>query len=263
VLGNLVNYHRHLSMRPAWERVSPEDSSRAAFLNHHRFPGAVNGSLDYYDQGMLVAFDVDVALRLGGDSLDGALRDFYGAWAGRGPGYTTADVLKFLAARHAAAGAIAVRGVQAPAGQRTEDSLRALGFEPKRTDVGFLGVVLEGNTGPKLTDVADTSPAAAAGLAAGDELLAVDGRPFRLGALRYCLQRRGTLSLTLRRGQRTFHAEVTVGKRSEVTALVWAGNASQAQRVRAWLGTEDFHPETGAAISLEAHENFHGIQTVL
>jgi predicted metalloprotease with PDZ domain len=263
VLGNLVNYQRHLSMRPAWGRVSAEDSSRAAFLNHHRFPGAVNGSLDYYDQGMLVAFDVDVALRASGDSLDVALRDFFEAWAGRGQGYTSAEVLQFLAARHPQAGAIAAKGVQEPAGQCTEASLRTLGFLPKWSEVGFLGVVLEGNAGPKVVDVADTSPAAEAGLAAGDEILAVDGRPFRLGLLRYCLQRRRGLSLTLRRGQRTFGVEVAVGKRSEVTELVWTGDASQAERVRAWLGTPDFPLAAGAHIPLEAHENFHGIQTVL
>ena len=263
VLGNVVNYYRHLAMRPAWGRVSAVDSSRAAFLNHHRFPGSVNGSLDYYDQGMLVAFDVDVALRTRDDSLDAALRDFFGVWAGRGAGYTSEDVLQFLRARHPEAGAIAARGVWEPGGQRTDASLRELGFEAVRADVGFLGVVLDGNTGPRVSVVADTSPAAQAGLASGDELLAVDGRPFRLGALRYCLRRRKGVSLTLRRAERTFRAEVEVGTRSDVSALKWAGDASQAERVRAWLGTQGFRPKAGEAIPLEAYDNFHGIQTVL
>jgi predicted metalloprotease with PDZ domain len=262
VLSNLVNYHRHLSSRPAWGRVSAVDSSRAAFLNHHRFPGAVNGSLDYYDQGMLVAFDVDVALRKAGDSLDAALRDFFAAWAGRGAGYRTEDVLHFLHARLPEAGAVAARGAQEPGGQCTEASLRALGFEVVRADVGYLGVVLDGNAGPKVSDVADTSPAAQAGLAPGDELLAVDGRPFRLAALRYCLQHRKGVSLTLRRQERTLRAEVEVGSRSEVSVLKWAGDGGQAERVRAWLGS-DFRPAAGEPISLDAYDNFHGIQTLL
>jgi predicted metalloprotease with PDZ domain len=263
VLGNLVNYHRHLAMRPAWGRVSAVDSSRAAFLNHHRFPGAVNGSLDYYDQGMLVAFDVDVALRKAGDSLDAAFRDFFSAWAGRGAGYRSDDVLQFLQARLPEAGALATRGVREPGGSRTEASLRALGFEVVHADIGYLGIVLDGNTGPKVNDVADTSPAAMAGLAPGDELLTIDGRPFRLAALRYCLQHRRGVSLTFRRQERMLRAEVEVGKRSDVVALTWAGDAGQAERVRAWLGATDFRPQAGEAIPLDAYDNFHGIQTVL
>ena len=57
--SNVVNYWRHLAMRPAYARASVADSSRATFLNHHRYPGAWNSSIDYYDAGMLVAFDVD------------------------------------------------------------------------------------------------------------------------------------------------------------------------------------------------------------
>lgn len=242
--------------------MSALDSSRAAFLNHHRFPGAVNGSLDYYDQGMLVAFDVDVALRMAGDSLDAAFRDFFSAWAGRGAGYRSEDVLQFLHTRLPEAGALAARGVQEPAGPRTEASLRELGFDAVRTDVGYLGVVLKDNTGPKVSDVADTSPAAQAGLAPGDELLALDGRPFRLAALRYCLQHRKGVSLSFRRQERTLRAEVEVGRRSDVTALIWAGDGRQLERVRGWLQAPDFHPRDGEAIPLDAYDNFHGIQTL-
>jgi predicted metalloprotease with PDZ domain len=262
-LGNLVNYHRHLKMRPAWGRVSPMDSSRAAFLNHHRFPGAVNGSLDYYDQGMLIAFDVDVALRRAGDSLDAAMRDLFAAWAGHRAGYTSEDVLSFLSARHPEVGAIAARGVREPGGLVTEASLRQLGFELLHADVGFLGVVLEGNTGPRVSDVADASPAGEAGLAAGDEFLAVEGRPFRLGILRYCLERRREVPLTVRRGERIFSALVPVGRRSEVSRLSWAGSEAEGELVRSWLGAPDFRPAPGESIGLEAYDNFHGIQTVL
>jgi len=263
VLSNLVNYHRHLAMRPAWARVSPVDSSRATFLNHHRFAGAVNASLDYYDQGMLVAFDVDVALRQEGDSLDAAMRDLFSRWAGRGNGYTSEDALGFFSARSPRAGEVAARGVREAAGVQTLASLQSLGFDVFREEVGFLGVVLQDNQGPHVHDVADASPAAEAGLAAGDELLAVEGRPYRLGLLRYCLERRPAVSLTVRRAERTWSLQVPLGRRSEVSRLLWAGSAAQAEHLRRWLGGAAFQPAAGEGLPLEAYDNFHGIQRVL
>jgi len=263
VLSNLVNYHRHLFMRPAVGRVSPLDSSRATFLNHHRFPGAVNASLDYYDQGMLLAFDLDVALRETGDSLDATLRDLFSAWANRGAGYTSEDVLRFFSQRRPEVGAIASRGVLEAGALDTLASLRRLGFELSEADVGFLGVVLEGNAGPRVIDVADGSPAQGAGLAAGDELTAVEGRPYRLAVLRYCLAHRQEVSLTVRRSERSFEARVRVGRRRETAAVRGAGTESQAARVRGWLGQAGFRPAPGEEFPLEAYDNFHGIQTVL
>jgi len=263
VVGNLVNYHRHLQMRPAWARVSPEDSSRAAFLNHHRFPGAVNGSLDYYDQGMLIAFDVDAVLHASGDSLDAAMRDFYAEWVGRGAGYTSEDVLKFFSARLPEAGAVAARGAREPGALKTLESLRLFGFEHEMEEVGYLGVVLDGESGPRLSDVADASPAGEAGLAAGDELVAVEGRPFRLNVLRFCLERRREVSLTVRRGERTWSVVVPVGRRSEVSGVKWVGTDAQAERLRQWLGMPTLVLRPGRRFPSGAHDNFHGIQTVL
>ena len=129
--------------------------------------------------------------------------------------------------------------------------------------ISRVGVVLEGNTGPRVSDVADASPAGEAGLAAGDEFLAVEGRPFRLGILRYCLERRREVPLTVRRGERIFSALVPVGRRSEVSRLSWAGSEAEGELVRSWLGAPDFRPAPGESIGLEAYDNFHGIQTVL
>jgi predicted metalloprotease with PDZ domain len=263
VLSNLVNYHRHLTMRPAWGRVSPEDSSRAAFLNHHRFPGALNASLDYYDQGMLVAFDVDAVLRAAGDSLDAAMRELFSTWSGRGTGYSSEDVLQFFRARNTEAGDVAAKGTQQAAGLQTHASLRRLGFEVDTHEVGFLGVLLEGLSGPRLSDVADASPAGEAGLAAGDELLAVEGRPYRLNVLRFCLERRREVALTVRRGERSFSLVVPVGRRREVSLLSWVGSEAQADGVRRWLSAPAYRLEPGRPIPLGAYENFHGIQTVL
>lgn len=264
LFANLVNYHRHLEMRPAWERVSPQDSSRATFLNHHRFPGAVNASLDYYDQGMLLAFDLEVELRSAGDSLDAAMRDLFAAWSGRGSGYSSDDIRAFFAARRPAAGQLVAEGAGRPAAVQTEHSLRRLGFEVERGEVGFLGLLLDGEgTGPRLRDVSDASPAAEAGLAPGDELLGIDGRPFRPGVLRYCIERSQRIALLVRRGERTWTVDVPVARRSELRRMRWAGTGAQSDAVGRWLGVADFRPEPGQAFPLGAHDNFHGIQTIL
>ncbi|MEO6577163.1 MAG: hypothetical protein ABIP89_25165, partial [Polyangiaceae bacterium] len=63
LLSNVVNYFKHLSAIPAYARVSAKDSSITTFLNHNRYPGSVNNTIDYYDKGMLIAFDMDIAFR--------------------------------------------------------------------------------------------------------------------------------------------------------------------------------------------------------
>ena len=59
----MVGYFNHLTTQPAYRRVSGADSSYASDLNHAKYAGRVNNSIDYYDKGMLVAFGVDATLR--------------------------------------------------------------------------------------------------------------------------------------------------------------------------------------------------------
>src|SRR5690606_24970521 len=70
----VAGYDHHLSAQPAYQRVSATDSSLATYLNHAKYPGRVNNSIDYYDKGMLIAFALDVQLRGRGQSLDSAFR---------------------------------------------------------------------------------------------------------------------------------------------------------------------------------------------
>ena len=87
LLSNVVNYLRTMNPHPAYERVSAADSSRASFLNHNRYPGSVNNTIDYYDKGMLIAFDVDAALRLVGKTdLDREMRPSTRARSARATG---------------------------------------------------------------------------------------------------------------------------------------------------------------------------------
>ncbi len=98
----VVNYYRHLAVLPAYRRVSALDSSAATYLNHAKYPGRVNNAIDYYDKGMLIAFNLDAVLRgdAGGSGLDGAFSAFYEEYVGRGLGYTTADVCDFFGRLH-------------------------------------------------------------------------------------------------------------------------------------------------------------------
>lgn len=125
-----------------------------------------------------------------------------------------------------------------------------------------LAVPTAENSGLRVSDVSDVSSAAEAGLAAGDELPAVEGRPYRLAVLRYFLERRREVSLRVRRGERSWNVVVPVLKHTEVTRLVWEGSAAQAEHIHRWLGA-DFQPQRGEAIPLSAYDNFHGIQRVL
>lgn len=263
LLSNVVHYWRHLTALPAYARVAADDSSRATFLNHNRYPGSVNAAVDYYDLGMLVAFDLDAALRLHGGhrSLDAEFRAFYEAHVEGG--FTTADVRTFFESRTPGLGAQIAREVEAAGGLSTMELLGRLGFEIRRDRVKQLGIVLADNKGPAVANVLDTGPAARAGLAPGDELVRIDGFPFELAALKWLISRGNPMILEVKRGHHAFTFEVTAVEREDVTGLVWTGDEAQLERLRSWFGRPDFTPARGVAIPLASYDNFHGIQTIL
>ncbi len=264
-LSNVVNYYRHLTAIPAYERVSAVDSSLTTFLNHNRYPGSVNATIDYYDKGMLVAFDMDAAMRCAETPtrLDETFRAFYEAHAGRGDGFTQQQVRDFFGERSPGLGAVFARETEQGGGLTVPQWLERLGFEVKREQVPYLGLVLKENTGPVIDNVLDISPAGATGIAPGDELLRVDGLPFNLKALQWLVSKRRTVSLEVKRGHRTFTFGITPGARSDLTALVWRGDDAQLARLRSWFKQSGFSLAPGQPVPLSAYENFHGIQTVL
>jgi predicted metalloprotease with PDZ domain len=263
--ANVVNYYRHLTAMPAYARTSAVDSSRATFLNHTKYPGSINNTVDYYDLGMLVAFDLDAALRLQAPagSLDAELRAFYEAFGARPGGYTHEEVVRFFGERSPKIGELLAREVEGRGALSVPEWLQALGFEVHTGKVRYLGLVLKDNAGPELANVLDDSPAAQSGIAPGDELLLLDGHPFHLKALRWLIDHRGEVQVRARRGHRTLDLTLPVGERTDITGLTWNGTEAQAERVRAWLGRTDFAPAAGQAIPLTAYDNFHGIQTVM
>jgi predicted metalloprotease with PDZ domain len=261
--ANVVNYHEHLAMTPAYARVSAVDSSLSTYLNHTRYAGSINDTIDYYDKGMLIAFDLDAALRLGGSSLDLAMRAFYDRHAGRPPGFTTDDVLELFGGIDPALVELLRREALGPAGLSVLAQLARLGFRVDTAPARYLGLVLSAGAGPVVENVADTSPAGFSGLASGDRILRANGYPFSAKALAWLIAHEPKVDLEVLRGHRVLSFPVPTAERMRVTALSWAGTEEQAARIRAWVGREDFRPAPGQAIPLDFYENFHGVQALV
>lgn len=261
--SNILNYYRYLSAMPAYGRVTAKDSSLATFLNHGKYAGSINNAIDYYDIGMLIAFDLDVLLRAGGRSLDQDFRAFYEAFVGRGDGFTSADLRGFFAGRMREAGALLEAEVDHPGSLSTLQRLESLGLKLERGTVRQLGIVLEKNTGPEIANVLDTGAAGAVGLAAGDEIIRVDGLAFQLKALEWLIAHAEEITLEVKRGHRFFEFKVRPQRREDVLGLSWNGTEAQAAAIRKWLGREEFRPSLQQTFSIDSYDNFHGVQTVI
>ncbi|PCC73010.1 Predicted metalloprotease, contains C-terminal PDZ domain [Nannocystis exedens] len=266
--SNLVGYFNHLTVQPAYRRVSGADSSYASYLNHAKYAGRVNNSIDYYDKGMLVAFAIDATLRTAGagQSLDGAFRAFYERFVGFGPGhagYTTQDVLAFFADLHRPLAPLIEAAVERPAGLETPSQLRALGFEVAVGPELALGLVFQGSITPSIYGVFDDSPAGAAGLAPGDVITAIDHHAFSPAALTWVGTHAAPVTLTVQRGHRSLSSTLSPAPRTRIQSLQWAGTAAQAVSIRAWLGPHSFDLAPGKAVDLGFYENFHGIEIVV
>jgi len=263
--SSVVNYYRHLMVVPAYERVSAVDSSLASYLNHSKYPGRCDNSIDYYDKGMLIAFDLDAELRLKTpqDSLDQAFRTFYEKYLASQLGYTTDEVLRFFEERHAGLGRLLAREAKGTSGLVVESQLNRLGFRVEIEPVLYLGLMFNNASGSVIYNVLDTSPAGRSGIAPDDVLTRVNGFPFSMKALAWVARRAEPVTLDVLRGQRTLTFSLTPAERRQIGALVWEGTDEQAQRIRRWLNRSDFQPLHGQQFNLGFYENFHGIETVV
>jgi len=263
--SNVVNYYQQLASHPAYSRVSLLDSSRATFLNHNRYPGSVNDSIDYYDKGMLVAFDLDAALRTSSPagSLDRAFAGLYRTLAGRGDGFTHPQAAEVLAGEAPQAAELIGREVERPAGLTVVESLRRLGFEIVEEDGLFLGLVLSEKVTAEIANVVDDGPAGRSGLAPGDVIERVNGFPFRPKALAWATVHERQVTLQVKRGGRSLGFAITPAARRQICGLLWKGAEVQASLLREWLGRDDFRPGAGEAFALAWFDNFHGIQKVI
>jgi predicted metalloprotease with PDZ domain len=260
--SSVVNYSNHLRRLPAYRRVGATDSSRASFLNHGKYEGRCNNSIDYYEKGFLIAFDLDAELRMSSprDSLDEAMRDLYCTFTGRQPGYTTNEVVRFFEQRHPGAGRRLRREVTEPGGLSVQQHLERLGFKVSLARVNHLGLILKDAV---IEDVMDASPAGRVGIAPGDAIVRINGFASSRRALRWIVDRKEPFALEVSRGHRSLRFQMTPGECSSIGNICWIGTPSQAQRIRQWLHSDDFNPEGGEFFDLEFHENFRGVEVMI
>ena len=264
LFSNVVNYYRHLVAIPAGRRIRALDSSRATFLNHTRYPGSINATIDYYDAGMLAAFDVDAALRLStNEGFDQGLAQLYALAMKQGGGYSQEDALRTLGRE---AQKLLRERVENPLphAHDTRHQLAQLGFKLETKQVRYIGIVLaKDNAGPEISHVLDDGPAAKTGLAPGDVITRVDGFPYSLKSLKWLVERREKVQLQISRGHRQLELEVSTDAREDITTLTWVGDDAQLQRIRDWLRRPELAWKSGQAIPLTAYDNFHGVNTVV
>jgi predicted metalloprotease with PDZ domain len=205
-----------------------------------------NASVSYYAKGALIALSLDLSLRQVGSSLDAVMRALWRTTQG-GP-LTEAQVLQAVedVAGRALARELAqwVHGTQDPPLQRL---LEGSGVSVQHEATGLsAGLGLRLSEGPvsgvQVKSVLVDSPAARAGVSAGDEVLAVDG--WRIRRLDEALQWSGKdrpLELLLVRDQRLRTLTVVPDTRSPLRqqwrlGLEASTSAQALTRRRAWLG---------------------------
>ena len=207
---------------------------------------------------------MDAALHNGdpASSLDEAFPHFYRAYAGRGPGYTTADVGAFFDSIRPGLGEHVVRQAAEPGGLALLDELERIGFTVEHETMPYIGLVMQDDLGPGIYGVLDTSPAGDSGIAPEDVVTAVNGFAFDLGALRWAIAHEPAVTIQVLRGNQSLTYTIAVGHRSQIGKLAWTGTDEQSARIATWL-RQPFAPAPGDELPLDFYENFHGIETVI
>jgi predicted metalloprotease with PDZ domain len=256
-LDKVLDDWARLQATPGRTRQSLEQSSFDAWIKLYKPDESnLNTTVSYYLKGGLVLFALDLQIRRrteGAKSLDDVLRLL---WTRHGkPREPHPDNLQplFEEATGLALGEVfdrQIRGVEDP---DLAKELAYVGLElktsadPAQVADGlaalWLGVTTQGT---RITGVLDHTPAAAAGLSPGDEVIAIDR--FRVtsdGELRNLIGARkvgDTIAVSLFRRHKLVDVEVTLAAapptRYEVVGVAEPGPA--AARYQAWLG--EAHP---------------------
>jgi predicted metalloprotease with PDZ domain len=209
-----------------------------------------NAEADYYGKGAVVSFLLDFEIRrrsANAASLDDVMRSMFKNFPPSGPGYTVED---FRTAAEASAGGSLEQFFRdyvfgtAPLPWDSSLAVAGLLLTPKDTTRRpWIGITTS-NAGDRtrISGVTAGSPAEAAGIEVGDELLALDGMRVRSAEL---IDRLGdyavgaTAVLTVFRNDRLREYRVTVGSSPVPSyALARAASPSELQQAiyRSWLG---------------------------
>jgi len=239
-------------------RQSVAESSFDAWIKYYRQDeNAPNAIVSYYAKGALVALALDLQLRAGSDgrmSLDDVMRLLWQRHGLSGTGVAEdgifAIVEEVAELGERGAGARLARWLE-EAVHGTDDLPLARLLEPfgieyrceAASQAPSLGVKLAGGNGEaKLANVYDGGPAQAAGLSAGDVLVALDGLRVTAAGLEAQLARRKagervTLHAFRRDELMSFEVELAAAPADKVTLVATSACAPAAERLReGWLG---------------------------
>jgi predicted metalloprotease with PDZ domain len=239
---------------PGARLQSLHDASRTAWTKfYRRDENTPNAGTDYYAQGALAAFALDLRLRSvapDSDGLDVVLRDLWSRHGvdadGRPRGYSEQDVLDALArAGGDEVAALAERLTTIPAVPDLSPDLGVIALTEvpdPADDVPRLGVLVQTEGGRiRLRSVLRDGAAWHAGVSGGDELVAIDGETLTPEELPTVLRRHGaesTVRLILRRGPRVIERQVRLERavpRPRLRFDEHADPAAQARFMR-WSG---------------------------
>ncbi|HET9976536.1 MAG TPA: PDZ domain-containing protein [Burkholderiaceae bacterium] len=245
-LGLVAKTITGVAATPGRAVQSVAEASFDAWTKYYRSDeNTPNATVSYYTKGALVALALDLTLRREGQgSLDEVMR---GLWRETGGG--PVDEAAIAAMLERVGGRSYARELAAWVHGRGElplaELLEATGVQVLRDKPAFaaaLGLRLAENTnGVRVTHVLAGGAAQAAGLAAGDELIAVDGwRIRRLDEAQQWIVAGAPFDLLLARDQRLRTLRVVPDARvTPTTRLALADRPERAvlARRRAWLGT--------------------------
>jgi predicted metalloprotease with PDZ domain len=245
-LGLVAKTVNGVAATPGRQLQSVAQASFDAWVKYYRGDeNTPNATVSYYTKGSLVALALDLTLRQEGrGTLDDAMRQL---WHGSGGG--AIDERDIAAALRDVGGRSYAKELSAWVHGRAELPLPALfeaaGVGQRESAAGLaasLGLRLaEGAlSGVQVKSVLAGSTAAAAGIYAGDELLAADGwRIRRLDDAQQWLATGAAFELLLVRDQRVLRVTLQATKKA-ATALALAPaekpSATAASLRRGWLG---------------------------
>ena len=270
----IAGYYQHLTQQPAYSRVSVTDSSLATYMNHAKYPGRVNNSIDYYDKGMLIAFGIDAHLRSGKDSaeyssLDEAFRAFYLKFFGKGDkvskdyvGYTTVDTIQFFEKVQKGLGAVISKQLNEAKNLDTVDQFEAIGFDVEYENSNYIGLFFMNDGAPAIYGVGDSSPAGEVGIAPLDLIQTVNGYAYSQKGLEWAANQTAPVELEVLRGHRRLQFTILPRPFKKMKTLIWNGTESQAKGISNWLDS-DFNPKQGDVFSLDFYDNFHGNESMV
>ncbi|MEX2324457.1 MAG: PDZ domain-containing protein [Nitriliruptoraceae bacterium] len=236
---------------PGAQLQSLRQASHDAWTKFYvRDENSSNASADYYGQGAMVAWELDLRLRADYGverGLDDVIASLWQHFGQSGVGYTETDILEAIAS-HAddKLAALIDERVGTPSlPMITDELLAAIGLRYVGEDqhqVPDLGVeMVEDDDGVVFSSALRQGPAWEAGITGGDRLVAINATTVRRGELAKLLQAYqpgAVVELTVTRGPRIITAAVRLGEPRLRRRIVAVDNptATQHTAFARWCG---------------------------